>query len=150
MIKISMDGFRKFWTDSVAYVALLVSAGLSLSGNVVDTYRVRGAATDGLDIWLAITWPGLVVLMVHVFVSSRWIGLGFWMQALRWLGCISVGAVACRLPVPPLKPAQMVRELIATADSQMYASKKDGHVHVALGRFTTQLTIERELAIATQ
>ena len=63
---------------------------------------------------------------------------------------ISVGAVACRLPVPPLIPAQMVRELIATADGQMYASKRDGHVHVALGHFTNQLTIEREWTIATQ
>jgi hypothetical protein len=91
-----MTKIGKFWTDSIAYIALLVSAGLSLAGNVVDTYRIRGAATDALDIWLAITWPGLVVLMVHVFVSARWIGLSRWMQALRWLGCLSVGAVAMR------------------------------------------------------
>jgi hypothetical protein len=91
-----MTKIGKFWTDSIAYISLLVSAGLSLAGNVVDTYRIRGAATDALDIWLAITWPGLVVLMVHVFVSARWIGLSRWMQALRWLGCLSVGAVAMR------------------------------------------------------
>src|ERR1044072_8618122 len=48
------------WTDSVAYIALLASAGLSLAGNVADTYRVRGQDTDVLDIWLAITWPMLV------------------------------------------------------------------------------------------
>ncbi len=91
-----MSKIGKLWTDSVAYVALLVSASLSLAGNVADTIRVRGEATDRLDIWLAITWPGLVVLMVHVFVSARWIGLSWPMQILRWLGCLSVGAVAMR------------------------------------------------------
>ena len=82
------------WTDSVAYIALLASAGLSLAGNVADTYRVRGPATDTLDIWLAITWPLLVILMVHVFVSARWNGLSGWMQALRWLGCLAITLVA--------------------------------------------------------
>lgn len=91
-----MEKLGRAWTDGIAYIALLVSAGLSLAGNVVDTYRIRGLDTDTLDIWLAVTWPGLVVLMVHVFVSSRWIGLGWAMQVLRWLGCLSIGAVAMR------------------------------------------------------
>lgn len=91
-----MSKIGKLWTDSIAYIALLSSAGLSLSGNVVDTYRIRGTLTDTLDVWLAITPPALVVLMVHVFVSARWIGLSKAMQALRWLGCLSIGGVAMR------------------------------------------------------
>jgi diguanylate cyclase (GGDEF)-like protein len=57
---------------------------------------------------------------------------------------VSVGGMACRLPVPPLPPAPIVRALIAMADSQMYASKKDGLVHIAIGHFTTRLEVERE------
>jgi hypothetical protein len=84
----------RLWTDSIAYVALLVSAGLSLAGNVVDTFRVRGPETDTLDIWLAITWPGLVVLMVHLFVSGRWLGLRWHFQVLRWVGCLGIMGMA--------------------------------------------------------
>lgn len=92
-----MSKIGKLWTDSVAYVALILGAGASMAGNIVDTYRTRGQATDGLDIFLAAFFPGLVVLMVEVFVSSRWRGLSWPLQIVRWLGCVSISAVAMRV-----------------------------------------------------
>jgi hypothetical protein len=92
-----MTRIGKLWTDSVAYVALAIGAGLSIAGNVADTYRVRGQAVDTLDIVMAVAWPALVVLMVEIFVSTRWRGLGLAMQCLRWLGCLSIGAMAMRV-----------------------------------------------------
>src|ERR1044072_2178512 len=65
----------KIWTDSVAYIALAAGAGLSIAANVADIFRVRGQETDALDITIAVAYPALVVLMVEVFVSSRWRGL---------------------------------------------------------------------------
>ncbi len=85
------------WTDSVAYVALLTGAGLSIAGNVANVLRTRGDRVDNLDVVLAVAFPALVVLMVEVFVSARWKGLGWPMQALRWLGTVSIGAVAMRV-----------------------------------------------------
>lgn len=87
----------QLWTDSVAYVALLTGAGLSIAGNVANVIRTRAAQVDTLDIVLAVAFPALVVLMVEVFVSSRWRGLGWQMQTLRWLGTLSIGAVAMRV-----------------------------------------------------
>lgn len=87
----------RLWTDSVAYVALLTGAGLSIAGNVVDVQRVRGASMDNLDVVMAVTFPALVVLMVEVFVNARWRGLAWYMQLLRWLGCAGVTAVAMRV-----------------------------------------------------
>jgi hypothetical protein len=87
----------QLWTDSVAYVALLAGAGLSIAGNVANVIRTRGVDMDGLDVVLAVAFPGLVILMVEVFVSARWRGLPAGMQWLRWIGCISIGAVAMRV-----------------------------------------------------
>lgn len=87
----------QIWTDSVAYVALLTGAGLSIAGNVANVLRTRGDAADTLDIVLAVAFPGLVVLMVEVFVSARWRGLPWPMQVLRWVGTLSIGAVAMRV-----------------------------------------------------
>lgn len=87
----------QIWTDSVAYVALGLGAATSMAGNAANVLRVRGDATDGLDLFLAVFFPGLVVLMVEVFVSSRWRGLHWSMQVLRWLGCAAVTAVAMRV-----------------------------------------------------
>lgn len=87
----------QLWTDSVAYVALILGAGVSIAGNVADTFRTRGTATDGLDVFLAAFWPAVVVLTVHLFVNGRWIGLSWPMQVLRWLGCLSIGAMAMRV-----------------------------------------------------
>lgn len=92
-----MTKIGKLWTDSVAYVALLTGAGLSIAGNVANVVRTRGLDTDTLDIVLAVAFPALVVLMVEVFVSSRWRGLSWPMQTLRWAGCLSIGAVAMRV-----------------------------------------------------
>lgn len=87
----------QLWTDSVAYVALFAGAGLSIAGNVANVVRTRGAQVDTLDVVLAVAFPALVVLMVEVFVSSRWRGLSWPMQVLRWLGTVSIGAVAMRV-----------------------------------------------------
>lgn len=92
-----MSKLGKLWTDSVAYVALIIGAGLSIAGNVADTYRTRGIATDTLDIVLAVAWPALVVLMVELFVSRRWDGRGRAMQAIRWIGTIGIGSMAMRV-----------------------------------------------------
>lgn len=81
------------WASSVAYVMLLVGAGLSVAGNVADTFRTRGGGTDQMDIILAAAWPVLVLLAIEGFVSQRWSQRpGF--QALRWIGCSGVGLCA--------------------------------------------------------
>lgn len=87
----------RLWTDAVAYVALLVGSGLSIAGNVADTFRTRGAAVDTLDIVMAVAWPALVVLMVEIFVSRRWDGLKWPMQILRWTGTLAIGGMAMRV-----------------------------------------------------
>lgn len=87
----------QLWTDSVAYVALVLGAGVSIAGNVANVNRVRGEATDALDLFMAGFFPGLVVLMVEVFVSARWRGLPWPMQILRWAGCGAVTVVAMRV-----------------------------------------------------
>jgi hypothetical protein len=92
-----MTKVGQLWTDSVAYVALFAGAGLSVAGNVANVLRTRGDAVDTLDIALAVAFPALVVLMVEVFVSSRWRGLGWQMQTLRWLGTLAIGGVAMRV-----------------------------------------------------
>lgn len=92
-----MTALGKLWTDAVAYVALILGAGLSIAGNVADTYRGRGQAADLLDIVMAVAWPALVVLMVEIFVSPRWVGLSWPMQLLRWLGTLSIGGMAMRV-----------------------------------------------------
>lgn len=92
-----MSKLGKIWTDSVAYVALIIGAGLSVAGNIVDTFRVRGQATDVLDIVMAAAWPGLVVLMVELFVSSRWTGQRWPLQVVRWAGTVAIGAIAMRV-----------------------------------------------------
>lgn len=92
-----MTTLGKLWTDAVAYVALILGAGLSIAGNVADTYRTRAAATDLLDIVMAVAWPALVVLMVEIFVSTRWTGLAWPMQLLRWLGTLAIGGMAMRV-----------------------------------------------------
>lgn len=97
------------WTDSVAYVALLTGAGLSIAGNVANVLRTRGDAVDTLDIVLAVAFPALVVLMVEVFVSARWIGLKWPMQLLRWMGTLSIGAVAMRVSWTHLNELMSVR-----------------------------------------
>lgn len=91
-----MTTLAKIWTSAVAYVALAIGAGLSIAGNVADTYRTRGGQTDVLDVVLAVSWPALVVLMVEMFVSTLWPATKP-MQAIRWIGCLAIGAMAMRV-----------------------------------------------------
>jgi hypothetical protein len=88
-----MSKLSTAWTGAVAYVSLLTGSGLSVAGNVADTFRTRGEATDGLDIILAGAWPILVILTIEMFVSRRWApSRGF--QTLRWFGCLAIGNLA--------------------------------------------------------
>lgn len=85
------------WTAAVAYVALIIGAGLSITFNVVDVVEERGADVDRWDIVAAVAFPGLVVLMVEMFVSRLWVGQGAAMQILRWAGTVSIGLIAMRI-----------------------------------------------------
>lgn len=91
-----MTTIGKLWTAGIAYVALAVGAGLSIMYNILDTMQVRGAAFDWADLVTAIAAPGMVVLMVEVFVSRWWIGTPWYVQALRWAGVLGIGGVAMR------------------------------------------------------
>lgn len=91
-----MTWIGKLWTAGIAYVALAVGAGLSIMYNVVDTAAVRGSAMDIYDLVTAIAAPGIVVLMVELFVSNWWVGTYWPMQVLRWSGCLVIGGVAMR------------------------------------------------------
>lgn len=91
------ETLKQLWTNAIAYLALMLGAGLSIAGNVADTYRTRTTAVDTLDIVMAVAWPVLVVLMVEMFVSPRWVGLPWPMQVLRWLGTIAIGGMAMRV-----------------------------------------------------
>lgn len=88
-----MTKFGKFWTGAVAYVSLLVGAGLSVAGNLADTYRTRGADVDTLDKVMAAGWPILVLLAIEMFVSPRWSPARLF-QVWRWVGCLAVGGMA--------------------------------------------------------
>ena len=59
---------------------------------------------------------------------------------------VSVGGVVCRRESTTLPTSAMVRDLIAKADCQMYASKRDGLVHIAVATFGDRIEIEREEA----
>lgn len=88
-----MTKLGKFWTGAVAYVSLGVGAGLSVAGNLADTYRTRGDAVDTLDRFLAAGWPVLVLLAIEMFVSPRWSAKRMF-QVWRWVGCLAVGGMA--------------------------------------------------------
>jgi uncharacterized protein DUF2637 len=88
-----MTRIGKLWTGAVAYVSLLVGAGLSVAGNLADTYRTRGADVDGLDKVMAAGWPILVLLAIEMFVSPRWSPSRMF-QVWRWIGCLAVGGMA--------------------------------------------------------
>lgn len=88
-----MELLSKLWSAAIAYVALFVGAGLSIAGNIADTYRTRGALTDVLDVILAGAAPLCVLLTIELFVSRRW-SPKFGFQVLRWLGCMSIGVLA--------------------------------------------------------
>lgn len=87
-----MKNLATYWTGAVAYLSLLVGAGLSVAGNLADTYRVRGNAVDAVDIALAIGPPLATLLMAELFVS-QW-PRAWSLQAVRWGGTITVGSLA--------------------------------------------------------
>lgn len=87
-----MTGLGKFWTGAVAYVSLLVGAGLSVAGNLADTYRIRGQATDAVDIVLAVGPPLATLLVAELFVSEwprTWS-----VQSVRYVAMAVVGTLA--------------------------------------------------------
>lgn len=87
-----MSRIGQLWTGAVAYVSLLVGAGLSVAGNLADTYRIRGQLTDPVDIVLAIGPPLATLLVAELFVSAwprTWS-----LQTLRWVGMVTVGSLA--------------------------------------------------------
>jgi hypothetical protein len=88
-----MTKLGKLWTGAVAYVSLGVGAGLSMAGNLADTYRTRGDAVDMLDKVMAVGWPALVILAIEMFVAPRWSGKTMF-QVWRWFGCLTVGGMA--------------------------------------------------------
>jgi hypothetical protein len=87
-----MTKLGKLWTGAVAYVSLLVGAGLSVAGNLADTYRIRGASVDTVDIVLAVGPPIATLLVAELFVSE-W-PRSWSLQTLRWVGMIIVGSLA--------------------------------------------------------
>jgi hypothetical protein len=91
-----MSSLGKLWTNSIAYIALAVGAGLSIMYNVLETMAVRGANLGIPDIVTAVAMPGIVVLMVEMFVSRWWIGRPWHMQTVRVLATATIGGVAMR------------------------------------------------------
>lgn len=89
-----MTRLGKFWTASIAYVALAVGAGLSIMYNVLDTAHVRGPAFDWADLVTAVAAPGIVLLMVEMFVSRIWDGQRWQIQVIRWMATLAIGGVA--------------------------------------------------------
>jgi len=88
-----MTKLGKLWTESVAYVSLATAAGVSMAGNLADTYRTRGGQVDTLDKALAIVWPLFVILAIEMFVSQRWKRTPLF-QVWRWVGCLAIGGMA--------------------------------------------------------
>lgn len=88
-----MNKITKLWTGGVAYVSLLVGSGVSIAGNVADTFRTRPGAVDAVDIVLAVFAPLAVLLVIEMFVSTLW-PRTFGPQAIRWVSTVLFGAVA--------------------------------------------------------
>lgn len=91
-----MNRITKAWTYGVAYLSLAVGSGVSIAGNIADTYRVAGSAArtvDNLDIVISAFWPAAVLLAIEMFVSHLWPKTAP-MQAVRWLGSLGIGFVA--------------------------------------------------------
>lgn len=87
-----MKNLGKLWTGAVAYVSLLVGAGLSVAGNLADTYRVRGTLIDAVDVVLAVGPPIATLLVAELFVSEWPRRLS--VQSVRWTATAVVGTLA--------------------------------------------------------
>ena len=91
-----MNRKMKIWTYGIAYLSLAVGSGISIAGNVADTYRVAeitGRAPDGLDIVISAFWPAAVLLTIEMFVSTLWPRTRP-MQTVRWVGSLGIGFLA--------------------------------------------------------
>lgn len=92
-----MNKFSKFWTYGVAYLSLAVGSGVSIAGNIADTYRVANEVAhrpvDGLDTTISAFWPAAVLLAIEMFVSTLW-PTTWRMQLVRWVGSLGIGFVA--------------------------------------------------------
>lgn len=87
-----MTKLSTYWAAAVAYVSLIVGAGLSVAGNLADTYRLRADLVDGVDVALAIGPPLASLLVAELFVSAwprRWS-----VQSVRWVATLVVGSLA--------------------------------------------------------
>jgi hypothetical protein len=91
-----MHRLSALWTAAIAYVALAVGAGLSIMYNVLQTVTVRGPALETADLVTAVAMPGIVVLMVEIFVSRMWVGRPWYMQTVRVVATVAIGGVAMR------------------------------------------------------
>lgn len=91
-----MNKLSQLWTAGIAYVALSVGAGLSIMYNVLETMAVRGLLLGVPDLITAVAMPGIVVLMVEMFVSRWWIGRPWYMQVVRTAATAGIGGVAMR------------------------------------------------------
>jgi hypothetical protein len=138
----------KLWTGAVAYVSLLVGAGLSVAGNLADTYRTRGADIDNLDKVMAAGWPILVLLAIEMFVSPRWSPARMF-QAWRWIGCLAVGGMAMvvswthlhdlmasrgQLYVVSVLGPLAIDGMAIMATGLILSTRVRGHVSVGVGR----------------
>lgn len=91
-----MNKMTKVWTYGVAYLSLAVGSGVSIAGNIADTYRVAEVAervVDTLDIVISAFWPGAVLLAIEMFVSHLW-PKSVAMQTVRWAGSLGIGFVS--------------------------------------------------------
>jgi hypothetical protein len=91
-----MNKITKAWTYGVAYVSLAVGSGVSIAGNIADTYRTveaAGRTVDALDIVLSAFWPAAVLLAIEMFVSTLW-PRTVPMQLVRWVGSLGIGFLA--------------------------------------------------------
>lgn len=95
-MKAFRDWLNRWVIAAIAYVALVLGAGLSIMYNVLQTIETRKSSLEVWDIITAVAMPGVVVVMVHLFVSRLWVGQPWYMQTIRWLGCSAIGAVAMR------------------------------------------------------
>lgn len=88
-----MNKITKLWTGGVAYVSLLVGSGVSIAGNVADTFRTRPDAVDAVDIILAVFAPLAVLLVIEMYVSTLWPATRG-AQVIRWVSTVVFGVVA--------------------------------------------------------
>lgn len=146
-----MTSLGKLWTGAVAYVSLLVGAGLSVAGNLADTYRIRGQATNAVDIVLAVGPPLATLLVAELFVSEwprTWS-----VQSVRYVTMTVVGTLATVvswLHINELLTARGQLPLVAI----LWPMAIDGLAIMAMAKILVMrghvATMAKSLAMATQ